>query len=123
MKENIIQDNSFLFAERIIKLYRFLTEERREFILAKQILRSGTSIGANIEETIWSWTRKEFLQKVSISYREARETHYWLRLLKSWEYISEEQFCSIAWDCEEIIRILWSIQKTTKENTISIRNS
>ena len=123
MKENIIQQKSFCFAERIVKLYRFLTDEKKEFILSKQILRSGTSIWANIEETIGSWTRKEFVQKISISYREARETHYWLRLLKSGEYISQEQFNSLAQDCEELIRILGSIQKTTKENTIGIRNS
>jgi len=123
MKENIIQQKSFLFAERIVRLYGYLIDEKREFVLSKQILRSGTSIGANIEETIGSWTRKEFLQKVNISYREARETHYWLRLLKSWKYISEEQFESIGHDCEELLRILWSIQKTTKENTVGIRNS
>ncbi len=123
MKENIIQQKSFNFAERIVKLYRYLTDEKKEFVLSKQILRSGTSIGANIEETIGSWTRKEFLQKVSISYREARETHYWLRLLRSWGYISLEQFDSLVQDCEELLRILGSIQKTTKENTTSIRNS
>lgn len=90
MKENIVQKKSFLFAERIVNLYRFLIDTQKEFVLAKQILRSSTSIGANIEETLGSG--KEFLQKVSISYREARETHYWLRLLRSWGYISEEQF-------------------------------
>lgn len=116
MKDNIIQTKTFVFAERIVKLYRYLSEEHREYVLSKQVLRSGTSIGANIEETIGAGTRKEFLQKINISYREARETAYWLRLLQSGEYISTSQFESLHDDCSELIRILGSIQKSTKEN-------
>lgn len=114
MKKNIIQEKSFTFALRIVKLYKFLTLERKEFILSKQILRSGTSIWANIEETLWAWTRKEFLHKINISYREARETLYWLKLLQEGQYIREDHYASLFSDCYEIIKILWSIQKTTK---------
>ena len=82
MKENIIRNKTFDFALRIVKLSRFLIEEKNEYVLSRQILRSGTSIGANIEETIGGGTEKEFLHKLNISYREARETAYWLRLLQ-----------------------------------------
>jgi four helix bundle protein len=115
MKENIIRDKTFNFALRIVKLSKFLSEERNEYILSKQILRSGTSIGANIEETIWGLSEKEFIYKLSISYREARETLYWLRLLEGGEYISHEQFISLSEDCEEILKIIWSIQSTMKK--------
>jgi len=83
MKENIIQDKSFLFAVRIINLYKYLTTTKKEFVLSKQILRCGTSIGANIEESIGGRSDKEFLFKLEISYKEARETIYWLKLLKA----------------------------------------
>ncbi len=118
MKENIIQEKSFTFALRIVKLYRFLIDEKNEYILSKQIMRSGTSIWANIEETIGWLSEKEFLHKLSISYREARETHYWLRLLEWGWYISSEQFNSLAWDCEVIMKIIWSIQSTIKKKKI-----
>ena len=115
MKENIIQQKSFLFAIRIINLYKYLINEKKEFILSKQILRSGTSIGANIEESIGGQSEKDFLYKISISYKEARETIYWLKLLKETEYIKVDEFESIYNDAEEICKILGSIQIAIKK--------
>ena len=109
MKENIIQQKSFRFAVRIINLYKFLTNEKKEFVLSKQIVRSGTSIGANIEESIGGQSEKDFLAKLSISYKEARETIYWLKLLNETEYISKIEFESIHSEAEEICKILAKI--------------
>lgn len=120
MKNNIIKDKSYLFALRIIKLYKFLIERKKEHIISKQILRSGTSIGANIEEAIGAQSRKDFIMKLSIAYKEGRETHYWLRLLKDSGYIDLKSFDSIIKECEEILKIIGSIQKTIKNK---IRNS
>ncbi len=114
MKENVIKEKSYQFALRIIKLFQFLTVEKNEYILAKQVLRSGTSVGANIEEAVAGQSDKDFIAKLSISYKEIKETHYWLRLLKDSEIIDEKQFNSIIKDCEEIIRLLVSILKTIK---------
>jgi four helix bundle protein len=115
MKENIIQQKSFLFAIRIINLYKYLINEKKEFVLSKQILRSGTSIGANIEESIGGQSEKDFLNKISISYKEARETIYWLKSLKETEYIKVDEFESIYNDAEEICKILGSIQIAIKK--------
>ena len=119
MKENIVKNKSYAFAIRIINLYKDLTLKRKEYILSKQLLRSGTSIGANIEESVGAQSRSDFLSKLSISYKEARETSYWLRLLKDTGYLTKIEFNSINGDCEEILRILGKIQKST----ILIRNS
>ena len=118
MKENVIRDKSFAFALRIVHLYKFLLEENKEYVLSKQILRSGTSIWANIEETIGWGTHKEFLHKLAISYREARETAYWLRLLEWGGYISHEQFLSLNNDCEELLKIIGSIQSSMKKKLL-----
>ena len=114
--ENIVQQKSYNYAIRIIKLYQYLAAEKKEYELSKQILRSGTSIGANIEEAVGGLSKKDFLAKLGISYREARETNYWLRLLKDTGYINNEQFSSLISDLEEILRIITAIQKTTKRN-------
>ena len=114
MKNNIIAEKSYNFALRIVKLSRYLIENKKEFVLSKQILRSGTSIGANVEEAIGGQSSKDFLNKISISYKEARETDYWLRLLKDSNFLSENQFLTLHQDLEEIIKILAKIQKTTK---------
>lgn len=111
---NVVQEKSFQFAIRIINLYKYLCDERREYVLSKQILRSGTSIGANVEEAIGAQSKKDFLHKISIAYKEARETLYWLKLLKETEYISHDQYLSIDSDLEELLKLLGSIQKTTK---------
>jgi len=114
MKENnLVRDKSFAFALRIIKLYDFLTA-KNEYIISKQILRSGTSIGANLEEAIGCYSKKDFMAKLSIVYKEARETHYWLRLLAESERLSRIQAQSLIDDCEQLLRIIGSIQKTMK---------
>ncbi len=112
---NVVQEKSYKFALRIIKLYKYLTSEKKEFILSKQILRSGTSIGANIEEAIGGQSNKDFFSKMSIAYKESRETHYWLRLLRDSDYLDEKASISILKDSEELIKIIGSIQKTIKQ--------
>ncbi|WP_271425007.1 four helix bundle protein [Aequorivita sinensis] len=114
MKENIIQQKSFAFAIRIVELFKHLQSEKKEFVLSKQILHSGTSIGANIEESIGGASEKDFLHKLTISYKEARETVYWLKLLHATQYISDKEFESIHSDAEEICKILAKIQLTLK---------
>ena len=115
-KENIILDKTYNYAIRIVKLYQYLCKEKKEFELSRQILRSGTSIGANVEESIGGLSRKDFLAKLGVSYREARETRFWLRVLRDTDHISQEQSDSMLEDLEEIIRIITAIQKTTKSN-------
>jgi four helix bundle protein len=112
MKYNIIQDKTFQFALRIIKAYTFLTEEKKEFVLSKQLLRSGTSIGANVEEAIWWHSKADFLAKLSIAYKEARESHYWIRLLQESWIFSEKESKSLLSDLEEILKIIGTIRKT-----------
>ncbi len=116
MDNNVVQNKSFQFSVRIIKLYRFLIKKEKEYNLPKQILRCGTSIGANIEEAIGGQSKKDFIAKMSISYKEARETYYWLKLFRETQYISENQANSLMKDCEEILKLLTSILKTSKKN-------
>jgi len=112
--DNIIQKKSYAFALRIIELYEYLVKEKKEFVLSKQVLKSGTSIGANIEEAIGAQSDKDFLSKVSVAYKEARETHYWIRLLRDSHYLDSKLPETILTDCEELIRIIGSINKTIK---------
>ncbi len=114
MKENIIQIKSYAFAIRIVKLYQQIVMDKNEYVLSKQLLRCGTSIGANIEEAIGGQSRADFIAKLSIAYKESREACYWLRLMNDTGYISEPQFESIYADAEELCRIIASIQKSTK---------
>lgn len=116
MKENVIQTKSYDFAKNIIYLYKEL-KEKKEFELGSQILRSGTSIGANVEEAIGGQSRKDFIYKLSIAYKEARETRFWLRLLSDTKYINKQTSEKYLNDCEEILRILVSIHKTVKSGT------
>ena len=120
MKKNVVQDKSYAFALRIVKLYRWLCEEKREYVLSKQLLRSGTSIGANVEEAIGGMSEKDFSSKMVIAYKESRETHYWLRLLHDSGFIEQAAFKSIIEDCDELLKLLGSITKTMKAK---IRNS
>lgn len=115
MAESIIASKSYNFALRIIKLYKHLIERQREFVLAKQVLRSGTSIGANIEEALGGQSKADFRHKLSIALKEARETSYWLRLLKDSEFIKPDAFNSIHGECEELIKILKSIILTSQQ--------
>ncbi len=114
-KDNPILDKSFNFAVRIVNLYKYLTEKQKEFVLSKQILRSGTSIGANVHESIEGSSEKDFQNKLNIALKEARETEYWLKLLHQTEYIDERQYSNINDDCSEILRILVSIIKTLNQ--------
>ena len=114
--DNIVQLKSYAFAIRIVNAYKFLTDERKEYVLSKQMLRCGTSIGANIEEAIGGQSKKDFFAKLTIAYKEARETQYWLRLLKDTEYLTSEQSASLMEDAEELLRIIGSIQKTLRNS-------
>ena len=100
MKDNIVVSKSFTFSVSIIRMYQSLVAEKREFILSKQLLRSGTSIGANIEEAVGGISKKDFTVKMAIAYKEARETKYWLRLLHATDYLTDEQFTPIEESCE-----------------------
>lgn len=113
-QDNIIQQKSFAFAIRMVNLYKYLTTEKKEFILSKQLLRSGTSIGANIEESIGGQSEKDFLSKISISYKEARESIYWLKLLQATDFLNKEEAESLLLEAEEICKILGKIQITIK---------
>jgi len=112
--ENVVQTKSYAFAVRIVRLYQHLVSSKKEFVLSKQVLRCGTSIGANVEEAIGGQSRADFLSKLSIAYKEARETSYWLRLLKDTDYLNQSEYKSIHADAEELCRIIASIQKSTK---------
>lgn len=114
MKENAVMDKSYAFALRIIKMYKFLSHEQRAFILSKQALRSGTSVGALIREAEHAQSLADFLHKMNIALKEANETLYWLMLLKDSDFIDEKSFVSIQKDCTELIRLLVSIVKTSK---------
>jgi len=115
-KNNVVRERSFSFAIRIVKLYQYLCTEKREFVLVRQVLKSGTSVGANIEEADSSISKKEFSSKISIAYKEAKETHYWLRLLVATGYINQKEFDSLFQDCEEICKLLFAILRTTRIN-------
>jgi four helix bundle protein len=112
--DNIIQQKSFAFAIRVVNLYKYLTSEKKEYVLSKQLLRSGTSIGANIEESIGGQSEKDFLSKLSIAYKEARESMYWLKLLQATDYLNQEQAESLLNDAEELCKIIGKIQITIK---------
>lgn len=114
--ENNIQKKSYTFAIRIVKLCIYLNKTKQEFVLSKQILRSGTSIGANIEEAIGGQSKKDFVSKFSIAYKEARETSYWINLLNDTGFLSKKQSESMITDCEELLKIITKILKTSKNS-------
>ncbi len=116
MKENILGGKSYSFALRIIKLYKYMAQEHHEYILSKQVLRSGTSIGANIEESVHAQSKMDFIHKLSIAQKEACETNYWIRLLRDSEYLTQALSNSLLNDCDEIQRLLAASIKTTKSN-------
>ena len=115
-KDNIIRSKSFDFSVRIVNLYKILYSERNEKVICKQLVRSGISIGANIEEGIAAFSKKEFIFKLQISYKEAFESRYWLKLLFKTDYIKQSEFESLLSDVEEIIKIMTVILKSSKEN-------
>lgn len=111
----MIGDKSFRFALRIVRLCKYLQQEKREFVLSKQLLRSGTSIGANVAEAKQGQSRSDFVSKAAIALKEATETDYWLRLLHGADYLTKAEFDSIIADCRELEKIFTSIIKTTKD--------
>ena len=112
MKDNVIVEKSKAFALRIIKLYKYLVDEKREYVLSKQVLKSGTSIGANVKEAIRGQSKPDFYAKMNIALKETSETEYWLELLYESKYIDKQSFDSIYRDCKEILKILTAITKT-----------
>ncbi len=115
MKENIIADKTFDFAVRIVNLYKFVIKTEKDFVIPKQLLRCGTSIGANVSEAVKAQSTADFYTKLTIALKEANETQYWLKLMFATEYLTEQQYLSIKKDNDEIIAILVAITKTTKE--------
>ena len=115
MKEsNPVLEKSYAFALRVVRAYRYLAEERREYVLSRQLLRAGTSIGANVEEAVGGQSDKDFLSKMAIAYKEARETHYWIRLLRDSGYLTVAESTALLADADELLRLLGSILKTLK---------
>lgn len=121
MKENVVYEKSFKFAVKIVSLYKYLINEKKEYTISKQLLRSGTSIGANIKEATQGQSTKDFLSKINIALKEASETEYWLELLIATGYFDETIHNSLVNDCSELNRILSSIVKTTKQR-LAIEN-
>ena len=111
---NVIEEKSFQFAVRIVRLNQYLRTTKKEFVLSKQVLRSGTSIGASVAESKHAQSKADFISKMEIALKETSETKYWLRLLKETDYLSDSEFDSIFPDCIELEKILVSIVKTTK---------
>ena len=116
MKENVIKDKSFAFAVRVVNLYKFLADDKREYIISKQLLRSGTSVGAMVREAEHAESKTDFKHKMAIAQKEINESIYWLELLKTTDYLNEDQFSSINNDAIEIIKLITTIIKTTKIN-------
>lgn len=115
--DNVVQNKSLAFAIRIVRLYQYLVKEKQEFILSRQLLKSGTSVGANIREALRGQTRQDFTAKMNISLKEVYETEYWLELLYKTDYITNKEFENIFADCRELTKLLMSIVKTTKDNS------
>ena len=115
MSENIIEKKSFTFAIRIVNLYKYLTSDKKELIISKQLLRCGTSIGANVSEAEKGQSRADFTAKMNIALKEANETYYWLRLLNATGYLDNKMFESIESDIKELVAILTAICKKTNE--------
>ena len=122
-QDNPIEKRSYLFALRIVKAYKYLTKQKDEYVLSKQLLRSGTSIGALMREAKFAQSRADFVNKASIALKEANETLYWIELLHDSEYIDDLSFNSLHQEADEITSILASIVKTTKENTTKYDNA
>ena len=119
MKENIVKDKSFLFAIRVVNLYKYLCESKKEFIISKQLMRSGTAVGALVREAEHAESKLDFKHKMAIAQKEINESIYWLDLLLATEYLSNEQFQSINDDAIEIIKLITTIIKSTKENIMN----
>jgi len=115
-KNNPVLEKSYQLAIRIVKLSKYLVESKQEYVLSKQVLRCGTSIGANVEEAEGAQSKRDFIAKCSIAYKEARETHYWIRLLRDTDYLNKDHAASLLADVDELLRLLGSILITSKKN-------
>jgi len=116
MKGNIVKDKSFAFAIRVVKLFQFLTERKKEFTLSKQLLRSGTSVGAMLRESEYAESKADFVHKLAIAQKEINESLYWIELLYETQYVNKTEFESIYSDALELIKIITTIIKSTKQN-------
>ena len=114
MRENVVRDKSFAFALRVVKLAKFLESEKREYVLSRQLLRSGTAVGALVREAEHAESKADFIHKMNIALKEANETLYWLELLHCGKYIDKESFQSIGCDSDELVKLLVAIVKTSK---------
>ncbi len=119
--DNVVVQKSYAFSLRCVKLYKYLCSRDGNYIIGKQLLRSGTSIGANVREALRAQTRPDFITKLNVALKEASETEYWIELLRDSDYISSSQAESMLTDCVELIKILTSIVKKSKENSDTIR--
>ena len=117
MGDSVVSRKSYLFAIRVVKLYRYLTLEHKEYVLSKQVLRSGTAVGALIREAKFAQSKADFISKMSIALKEANETNYWIDLLHDTEYINQKMYKDIEKDINEIISLLVSIVKSSKNNS------
>jgi four helix bundle protein len=115
-KKNIVREKSFTFAVMVVELCKMLTEEKREYVISKQLLKSGTSVGANVREADNAESKPDFIHKMGIAQKEADETMFWLELLVATKYIPESQFLNLSEKCSELIKIIRSIILTTKRN-------
>jgi four helix bundle protein len=116
MKDNIIQEKSFAFAVRAVKAYKYIATHKKEYVLSKQFLKSATSVGANVEEAIGAQSKPDFISKLSIAYKEGRESHYWIRLLQETEYLNHNEANSLLSELEEILKIISRIKMTSLNN-------
>ena len=123
MNKNVIKDKTFAFAIRIVKLYKYMCDEKKEYTLSKQLLRCGTSVGAMVAEAEYAETTKDFLHKLAIAQKEINETIYWLALLKETEFLESQHYDSINADAVEIIKILTSIIRSTKKSVAKTKSN
>ncbi|WP_302023488.1 four helix bundle protein [uncultured Prevotella sp.] len=119
--DNVVVQKSYAFSLRCVRLYKYLCSRDGNYIIGKQLLRSGTSIGANVREALRAQTRPDFITKLNVALKEASETEYWIELLRDSDYISSSQAESMLADCVELLKILTSIVKKSKENSDTIR--
>ena len=119
MPDNVVMEKALRFAVRIVRLYQYLSRTMNEYVMSKQLLRSGTSIGANIAEANEAFSKSDFIYKMSTALKECSETRYWIELLRRTDYLTEQQFASVMADCMELQKILTIIIKTARQN---IRN-
>ena len=122
-EEWIVGEKSPAFAKRIARCYRYLRDKKKETVMSKQLLRSGTSIGANVREGLYAQSRKDFISKLNIALKEAGETDYWLDVIHSAEYFTDDEFNSLKADNDELLRLLISIIKKTKDNSEQITDN